>query len=108
MYLSYHRYAPGTRRDPGLSHVQGVIMQLVTRADGLLYIDQAASLVRVRPKTIQAWVNRGHLERAGYGDRTGKNGRAYRVSLFRAADVRRAEAKLRPAARRIIIPPYAA
>ena len=79
-------------------------MPLVTRDDGLLYIEQAAALAKVRPGTIQAWVERGHLQRAGYDYRTGRNGRAYRVSLFRVSDVRQAEAKLRRPARRIIIP----
>lgn len=79
----------------------------VTREDGLIYAEQAAELARVRIKTIQAWVDRGHLARAGYGDRTGRNGRVYRVSLFRPVDVVRAEKATRKAARRIILPPAA-
>lgn len=76
----------------------------VTRADGLIDAEQAAELARVRPITIHQWVARGHLEKAGIGERRGKTGRIYKISLFRPEDVRRTEARLRKPARRIIIP----
>jgi hypothetical protein len=76
----------------------------VTRDDGLIDIDQAAALARVRRKTIPTWVQRGHLKVAGLGEKTGINGRVYVISLYRPEDVIAAEAKLRKAARRIIIP----
>lgn len=76
----------------------------VTRADGLVDAEQAAAHCRVRVRTIHQWVARGHLEKAGIGERRGRNGRVYEISLFRPADVIRAEAKLRKPARRIIIP----
>jgi hypothetical protein len=76
----------------------------VTRADGLIDIEQAAALARVRPKTIRSWVQRGHLAVAGLGERHSPNGRTYQRALFRPADVARAEAQTRQAARRIIIP----
>jgi hypothetical protein len=79
----------------------------VTRDDGLIYKEQAAELARVRPKTIAVWVHRGHLPVAGIDTRTAANGQSYRVSLYRPIDVIRAEAKLRKAARRIILPPAA-
>jgi hypothetical protein len=76
----------------------------VTRADGLVDAEQAAAHCRVTVRTIHQWVARGHLDKAGIGERIGRNGRAYPISLFRPADVIRAEAKLRGPARRIIIP----
>jgi hypothetical protein len=76
----------------------------VTRADGLVDAEQAAAHCRVQVRTIHQWVARGHLEKAGIGERVGSNGRAYQISLFRPADVRRIEALLRKPARRIIIP----
>ena len=79
----------------------------ITRADGLIDIDQAAQLARVRTTTIRQWITRGHLRRAGLDYKTAGNGRTYQVSLFRPGDVTAAEAKLRKAARRIIIPPAA-
>jgi len=54
----------------------------------------------VQVGTIRAWVARGHLAKAGLDER-GHN-------LYRPLDVARAEAKLRKAARRIILPPVAA
>jgi hypothetical protein len=77
---------------------------LVTRDDGLIDAEQAAAMCRVKVRTIHQWVARGHLEKAGIGERTGRNGRAYKISLFRPADVRRVEYKLRKPARRVIIP----
>lgn len=76
----------------------------VTREDGLVDAEQAAAHCRVQVRTIHQWVARGHLQKAGIGERTGRNGRVYEISLFRPADVRRVEAKLRKPARRIIIP----
>ena len=72
----------------------------VTRADGYITTDQAAAMARVQVGTIRAWVARGHLAKAGLDER-GHN-------LYRPLDVARAEAKLRKAARRIILPPVAA
>jgi hypothetical protein len=91
---------------PGHSRPRGVNVQ-VTRDDGLITVDQAAQLARVRPATIKVWVHRGHLAVAGIGDRTAPSGRVYRVSLYRPLDVLRAEQKTRKAARRIILPPAA-
>jgi len=75
----------------------------ITRADGLIDAEQAAAMCRVRQKTIHQWVARGHLAKAGIGERTGRNGRTYKVSLFDPAAVRAAELKLRGPARRIIL-----
>jgi DNA-binding transcriptional MerR regulator len=76
----------------------------ITRDDGLIDVEQAAELCRVQTRTVHQWVARGHLVKAGIGERRGRNGRAYQISLFRPADVRRAEVKLRKPARRIILP----
>ena len=79
----------------------------VTRGDGLVDAQQAAAMCRVTVRAIHKWVERGHLSKAGIGTRRGTNGRLYDITLFRPADVRHAEAELRPAARRIILPPAA-
>jgi hypothetical protein len=76
---------------------------IVTRDDGLIDAEQAARMCKVRPATIHQWVARGHLAKAGIGERTADNGRVYKVSLFDPAEVRRVEARLRKPARRIII-----
>ncbi len=76
----------------------------VTRADGLIDAQQAAMMCRVRPRTIHQWVSRGHLAKAGIGERTAPSGRVYKVSLFDPVAVARCEAALRKDARRIILP----
>lgn len=73
---------------------------LSTRDDGYITGAQAATLARVKPGTIRQWVARGHLTRVGLDER-GHN-------LYDPAAVRRTEAKLRAAARRIILPRVAA
>jgi hypothetical protein len=75
----------------------------ITRADGLIDAEQAAMMCRVRLRTIHQWVARGHLAKAGIGERTGSNGRVYQISLFDPAEVRRTERKLRKDARRIFL-----
>lgn len=92
---------PKTPRKPaaasGASCIsRGVRTVQVTRDDGLIGTSAAAALARVKPGTIYVWVSRGHLAKAGLDE----HGR----SLYRPEDVIRAERKLRPAARRIILP----
>jgi hypothetical protein len=89
----------------GLLHFWGVKTPMqITRGDGLIDAEQAAAMCRVKVRTIHQWVARGHLEKAGIGERVGKNGRAYEISLFRLTDVRQTELRLRKPARRVIIP----
>ena len=61
--------------------------------DGLITGVQAARLADVTPATIRIWVHRRHLARAGIDER----GR----SLYRLADVARAEYKTRVRGRRL-------
>ena len=70
-------------------------MLLVTRADGLIDIKQAAQLCHVGESTIRAWVSRGHLHKAGV-DEAGR-------SLFDPVALARAEHKTRKRARRVFL-----
>lgn len=69
---------------------------LITRADGLVDIKQAAQLCHVGESTIRVWVARGHLEKAGLDE----HGR----SLFDPVALAKAEHKTRKRARRVFFP----
>ena len=68
---------------------------LITRADGLINITQAAQMCQVGESAIRVWVSRGHLRKAGQ-DEFGR-------SLFDPDDVARAEKKTRKRARRVLV-----
>lgn len=65
---------------------------LIIDPEGLITTSQAAELAGVSTGAIRQWVRRGHLEKAGIDERG--------QSMFRVADVARAEFKTHKHARR--------
>lgn len=65
---------------------------LIIDPDGLITTQQAAELAGVSAGAVRQWVRRGHLEKAGIDERG--------QSMFRVADVARAEFKTHKHARR--------
>ena len=83
---------------------------LITRGDGLIYVDQAAELCGVETVTVRNWINRGYVvtrvidgekvkERHRLPVATRENG----LILLNPIDVARAENATRKAARRELI-----